>query len=122
MIVALDILGFQKNLYGNSCLDMALLLVKGDIQQGKFLPSNEIFTYSFLPMEKGENRFRGVIRFKVKDLIAGLRLSSGCYQIQLRIEDKIANEGGSRDYPYPILILSAETVQNNLNALIKGTD
>ena len=122
MVVVLDISGFQKNLYGNSRLDMDILFVKGDIQQGKFVPGNEIFTYSFLPIEKDENRFRGVVRLKIKDLIASLNLSPGCYQIKLQIEDKIANEGGIKDYPYPILILSAETIKNNLNALIKGTD
>ena len=122
MIVVLDISGFQKNLYGNSCLELTLLFVNGDIQQGKFVPSNEIFTYSFLPIEKDENRFRSVVRFKIKDLIASLNLSPGCYQIKLQIEDKIVNEGGIRDYPYPIFILSAETIQNNLNVLIKRTD
>jgi len=122
MVVVLDISGFQKNLYGNSRLELILLFVNGDIQQGKFVPSNEVFIYSFRPIEKDESRFRSVVKLKIKDLVASLKLPSGCYQIKLQIEDKIANDGGTRDYSYPILILSVAAIQNNLNALIKGAD
>lgn len=104
LIVIFSIMGFSKNNYGNPRLELELVFEKGSVEQGEFVPTGEVYSYRYLPLEDSASYFGGTINVKIKDINKKLKMSSGLYRVKLAIKDKVANEEGSKTYSYLIII------------------
>lgn len=115
LIAIFTVSGFRKNHYGNSYVETGLRFVKGEIEQGDFVESNEIYEYRFLPVERSGSRFQSVAKIKMEDFNRKFKLSPGLFlfRVRLIIIDAIANLPYVLEYSRSIRIFCYSI--NNLN-------
>jgi len=107
LIAIFKITGFKRNNYGNPRIELELVFEKGDVEQGEFVPTGEVYSCRYLPIEDSASCVEGTMNLNIRDITKKLKMSSGLYRVKLDIKDKVANEEGSKTHPYPIMILTS---------------